>query len=186
MTWEEFKKKIEEAGLTVSRFANIVGVSQGSVYTWSNRRVPYWVESWLNNYIELNLTKSLLKSEKLNCEEFKEFAKKIFFNIDKKGLIDKVADNEEEKEQLVGYINYFIDPATWLDEEGNATQSPLALNHRAKARAKEAIKKAPYLDEETKREMIEAITDEVIKRLSKRKKDEKLAKNFKNLEQDNK
>ncbi len=60
MTWGDFKEKLERAGLTVGLFAEMVGVSKGSIYTWSNRKIPYWVESWLDNYIRANEYQELI------------------------------------------------------------------------------------------------------------------------------
>lgn len=52
MTNEEFNIKLDQLGLTKKEFAALSGADHRSVYNWNNegRGVPYWVESWLNNY----------------------------------------------------------------------------------------------------------------------------------------
>lgn len=52
MTNEELNTKLEQIGLTKKEFAELVGADHRAVYNWNNegRGVPYWVDSWLDNY----------------------------------------------------------------------------------------------------------------------------------------
>ena len=62
----EFSDLLNEAGLTKKEFAHIVGTSPGSVSNWgtSGRDFPYWVESWLQLYIENKRCKELKEAIK--------------------------------------------------------------------------------------------------------------------------
>ena len=83
MTWGDFKEKLERAGLTVGLFAEMVGVSKGSIYTWSNRKIPYWVESWLDNYIRANEYQELIFELILALDALYKSLKKTISSIDK-------------------------------------------------------------------------------------------------------
>lgn len=53
MDKEELKQLLKQANLTKKEFASIIGISVGSLNNWgSTQNVPYWVKSWLENYIE--------------------------------------------------------------------------------------------------------------------------------------
>ena len=54
MEYEEFKKRLKEIGLTVKEFSKIAKVGYGTCSSWSreNRKVPDWVDAFLNIYIE--------------------------------------------------------------------------------------------------------------------------------------
>lgn len=56
ITRDEFNQLLEKANLTKKEFSDILGVNYGSVNNWGNRNqaVPYWVKSWLENYIKAN------------------------------------------------------------------------------------------------------------------------------------
>ena len=58
-----FNNLLKTAGLSKKEFADILGTSGGTISNWGNedREIPYWVESWLNLYIE-----------NLRCKELKE------------------------------------------------------------------------------------------------------------------
>ena len=66
MNTEQFKELMKRAGLTKKSFSEIIGTSYNAVNGWgtNNRGYPYWVESWLNLYIdnkECRELKQLLK-----------------------------------------------------------------------------------------------------------------------------
>ena len=53
MEKEEFKQLLKTAELTKKEFASIIGINFGSINNWgSTQNIPYWVKSWLENYIE--------------------------------------------------------------------------------------------------------------------------------------
>ena len=53
MEKEEFTKLLEEAGLSKKEFAEIINITQGSLNNWgSTQNIPYWVKTWLENYIK--------------------------------------------------------------------------------------------------------------------------------------
>lgn len=53
MDFIEFEKLLDSAGLKKGEFASIVGMNANSVSNWSSSdNVPYWVKSWLENYIK--------------------------------------------------------------------------------------------------------------------------------------
>lgn len=54
MNNEDFKKLLKEANLTKTSFAEYLGTSNQVINNWNTngREIPYWVESWLNNYIK--------------------------------------------------------------------------------------------------------------------------------------
>ena len=49
-----FHDLLKKAGLSKKEFASMVGTSAGAVSNWgtSGRDIPYWVEPFLNLYIE--------------------------------------------------------------------------------------------------------------------------------------
>ena len=51
MTKKEFDDRLESLGLTRQVFAQLTGLSFGSVTNWHDERkpVPSWVSSWLDN-----------------------------------------------------------------------------------------------------------------------------------------
>ena len=53
MEKEKFNSLLKKASLSKKEFANIIGISIGSLNNWgSTQNIPYWVESWLENYIK--------------------------------------------------------------------------------------------------------------------------------------
>jgi DNA-binding transcriptional regulator YiaG len=53
MEKEEFNELLKKATLSKKEFANIIGISSASLNNWgSSQGIPYWVESWLKNYIK--------------------------------------------------------------------------------------------------------------------------------------
>jgi hypothetical protein len=67
MNKENFKLLLKKAGFSKRTFSEHLGVKYQSVNSWGNngRGIPYWVESWLNLYIENK-----------NCNELKELLRK--------------------------------------------------------------------------------------------------------------
>lgn len=51
---KELKILLSQADLSKKEFAEMIGISQQSVNNWgSSKNVPYWVKSYLQNYIKL-------------------------------------------------------------------------------------------------------------------------------------
>lgn len=50
----ELKVLLAQANLSKKEFAEMIGISQQSVNNWgSSKNIPYWVKSYLQNYIKL-------------------------------------------------------------------------------------------------------------------------------------
>ena len=65
MEKEEFKKLLKKANLSKKEFANIIGIGVGSLNNWgSTQNIPYWVKSWLSNYIKAKEFDNVIKSVK--------------------------------------------------------------------------------------------------------------------------
>ena len=72
MNNDEFKSLLKKAKLTKKAFSEILGTSTQSVNNWGSngRDFPYWVESWLNLYIENKECKELKEIIRENvCKE---------------------------------------------------------------------------------------------------------------------
>ncbi len=54
MEKENFKQLLKKADFNKRTFSQYLGLKYQSVNSWGNngRNVPYWVESWLNLYID--------------------------------------------------------------------------------------------------------------------------------------
>jgi DNA-binding transcriptional regulator YiaG len=53
MTKETFKILLKQANLNKKELAEVLGIAQQTVNCWgSTQNIPYWVESWLENYIK--------------------------------------------------------------------------------------------------------------------------------------
>ena len=54
MQKENFKKLLKKANFNKRTFSQYLGLKYQSVNSWGNngRKIPYWVESWLNLYID--------------------------------------------------------------------------------------------------------------------------------------
>jgi len=61
MEKEKFSELLKVAGLSKKDFAELVGTSAGAVSNWgvSGRDFPYWIESWINLYIDNKSFKKL-------------------------------------------------------------------------------------------------------------------------------
>jgi len=69
---DDFNQKLNEAQLTRKEFAALLGLNYQSVNGWgsNDREFPYWVESWLNLYVENEKYKRLKKSlKKIQLED---------------------------------------------------------------------------------------------------------------------
>ena len=54
MSIEEFDVMLKKASLSKKEFARLTGLNYNSVTNWSGtRRVPTWVDSWMENYIKV-------------------------------------------------------------------------------------------------------------------------------------
>ena len=71
MKYEEFKKILKKNNLTVKDFAKKSETSYNTCGTWSksDRKVPTWVNSWLNLYEKNKQLKELKQDD---CEEYKK------------------------------------------------------------------------------------------------------------------
>lgn len=58
---QKFKELLKTAGLSKKSFGELVGTTGQVVSNWNTegREIPYWVESWLNLYIENKKCKDL-------------------------------------------------------------------------------------------------------------------------------
>jgi len=53
MNREEFNKLLKQANLSKKEFCGLLKISYPSVNNWgTSKDVPYWVKSWLENYIK--------------------------------------------------------------------------------------------------------------------------------------
>ncbi len=68
MTNDEFKQLLKKAGLTKKKLADIFGISPVTVNGWGHKEkpFPYWLESWLHNYIK---AKTLDSVKDVICDE---------------------------------------------------------------------------------------------------------------------
>ena len=61
LTIDEFKQLLKEANLTKREFSELLQISYQGVNNWgtNNREYPYWVKSWLVNYIKAKSYESI-------------------------------------------------------------------------------------------------------------------------------
>lgn len=72
MDFLEFETLVKKAGLKKYEFANKVSMRSGSVSNWKrSEKIPNWVQSWLELYIENKKFKELKKviKESGACEQ---------------------------------------------------------------------------------------------------------------------
>lgn len=56
----KFNKLLEDANLNKKELANLLGCAIQTVNNWgSTQNIPYWVESWLENYIKAKTYKDI-------------------------------------------------------------------------------------------------------------------------------
>ncbi len=67
MDKEKYKELLKKANLNKKELASLLGCATQTVNNWgSTNNIPYWLESWLNNYIaknKLNNIKEILTDE---------------------------------------------------------------------------------------------------------------------------
>ncbi|WP_041354054.1 helix-turn-helix domain-containing protein [Nitratiruptor sp. SB155-2] len=63
---KEFKQLLKKAGLTNKELADLLNISPQSVNNWSVKGYPYWLKSWLQNYIK---AKTLDNVKDVICNE---------------------------------------------------------------------------------------------------------------------
>ena len=52
MTKQEFKELLNTANIRKKELSIRLGIAQSTVNNWgSSKEIPYWIESWLENYI---------------------------------------------------------------------------------------------------------------------------------------
>lgn len=56
-----FNEMLKRAGLNKRKFAELTGLSYGSVTNWGgkDKPVPSWVPSWIDNYIKARVLESV-------------------------------------------------------------------------------------------------------------------------------
>lgn len=61
-----FNNLLKTAGLSKKEFGEILGTTGATISNWGNedREIPYWVESWLNLYIENLQCKNIIEAIK--------------------------------------------------------------------------------------------------------------------------
>ena len=65
MTKERFKELMSKAGLNNAKLAELLDITPQSVHNWASKGYPYWLESWLTNYIK---AKTLDSVKDVICE----------------------------------------------------------------------------------------------------------------------
>ncbi len=61
----KFNKLLEDANLNKKELANLLGCAIQTVNNWgSTQNIPYWVESWLNNYIKAKVSDTIIETVK--------------------------------------------------------------------------------------------------------------------------
>jgi hypothetical protein len=70
LDYEEFKKKLKDINLTIKEFAKLSDTSYRTCISWSikNRKIPNWVNAFLNLHIE----NQKLKNERIDDKEYQE------------------------------------------------------------------------------------------------------------------
>lgn len=76
MEKDNFKLLLKKANFNKKTFSQYLGLKYQSVNSWGNngRNIPYWVESWLNLYIEnknYQQLKEVLKTSGICNQEYK-------------------------------------------------------------------------------------------------------------------
>ncbi|WP_313956430.1 helix-turn-helix domain-containing protein [Aliarcobacter cryaerophilus] len=69
ITIDEFKQLLKEANLTKREFSELLKISYQGVNNWgtNGREYPYWVKSWLENYIKAK-SYDMIKDKVLEIE----------------------------------------------------------------------------------------------------------------------
>ncbi|MEV9477969.1 helix-turn-helix domain-containing protein [Aliarcobacter butzleri] len=78
MKKQQFNKTLKEVGLSQKEFAEILGVAQQTVNSWgTTQNIPYWVETWLENYEKAKFADKLIQTflpliDKKEIQKFKK------------------------------------------------------------------------------------------------------------------
>lgn len=66
MDKEKLTSILDEIGLSKKEFAELANISYNTVNNWndSNKPVPPWVESWLQNYIKAKVSDTIIDAVK--------------------------------------------------------------------------------------------------------------------------
>ena len=99
MNKEEFKELLTQAKLTKREFSEILNINLGSMNNWgSTQNIPYWVESWLDNYIRAknynDMRDFIIKREKL----YPIIIEKILAETDERYLEEIIHTYNETKD----------------------------------------------------------------------------------------
>ncbi len=130
MEYNEFEKWLKDANLDILKFCEKLGISPQSVFNWKRRGVPYWVKSWLSNYIRMReavkqmkfyhgemqkiekelkecqnkLSQLLQKYE--DCKDLEKIAMSVFVKLYNQGLLSSIIQDEDTKQYI---LNFLID-----------------------------------------------------------------------------
>ena len=64
MNYEKFEELLNRAKLTKKEFAELVDMNYVSITNWNKSKIPFWVESWLQNYIKAKISDDIIKAVK--------------------------------------------------------------------------------------------------------------------------
>ncbi len=63
MNKKEFNLTLKQTGLSQKKFADILGIASQTVNSWgTTQNIPYWVESWLDNYAKAKLADEVINA----------------------------------------------------------------------------------------------------------------------------
>lgn len=63
MDYKDFELLLEKANLNKKEFANLVDMNYVSITNWNkSQKIPNWVKSWLENYIEKKKHEKLVQT----------------------------------------------------------------------------------------------------------------------------
>ena len=181
MDWNEFKSKLQKANLNIELFAQMMGKSKSSIYSWSSRGIPDWVESWLDNYIKAKNCEYSLNELSKEYDLWYKSAMRTFLQLEKKGLLNKVVKHPDDILFITNQIKAYKEAYGGLLDNNPFDDTPLETE--AETKAKEVVAKAPNLDEDVKQEIIAAFKEEILKELRKAKEEERIAKKLQEIEQ---
>ncbi len=90
-----FNELLKEAKLSKKEFASIFEIAPTTVNGWGSNRnsIPYWVESWLKNYIALQECRELLE----NCERESGFYDEPLSDITEKTTNEEIVEMENKR-----------------------------------------------------------------------------------------
>jgi len=70
MTKDEYNNTLKKIGLTKKQLASILGVAEQTVNNWgSTNKIPYWIETWLENYIKAKDMDKVVEAVKPHLEK---------------------------------------------------------------------------------------------------------------------